>query len=79
MSLRDQQDPVVSVQEEKSKAKRVIQIKDDEVVRNLNDGTTWHISRDRLCTRIEVTQLCSEYVDEVIDLGEAHSQNKKKW
>ena len=74
MSLRDQKDPIVSVREEKSETQWVIQIKDDEVMRNLNDRTTGHISRDRACTQIEVTQLYSKYVDEVIDLREAHSQ-----
>ena len=57
MSLRDQKDPVVAVWKEEGESKGVDRVEDDEVMCDLNDGTTRHISRDRTCTRIEVTQL----------------------
>ena len=57
MSLQDQKDPIVSVQEEKGKTEWVDGVEDDEIMRNLNNQATGHISRDRACTRIEVTQL----------------------
>ena len=40
-----------------SEAERVDRIKDDKVVCYLNNRATWHVSCDRACTRIEVTQL----------------------
>ena len=45
------------VQEEKGKLKWEDGVKDNEVMVNLNDRATQYISRDRACTRIEVTQL----------------------
>ena len=43
--------------EEESKAKGIDGVKDDEVMHDLDNRTTWHISRDRGCTQIQVTQL----------------------
>ena len=43
--------------EEEGEAKRVDRIEDDEVVCYLNNRSTGHVSRDRACTWIEVTQL----------------------
>ena len=57
MALRYQENPVITVWKEKGKVERIDGVKDDEVVCYLNDRATWHISRDRACTRIEVTQL----------------------
>ena len=42
---------------EKGRSKRVRGVEDDEVMCDLNNGTTWHVSHDRACTQIEVTQL----------------------
>ena len=57
MTLRYQENPVVAIGEEKGKAQRVDRVKDDEVMRDLNNRATGHISRDKVCTWIEVTQL----------------------
>ena len=59
VALRYQENPVVSIWEEKSKVEWIDGVKDDEVVSYLDDRATWHISRDRACTWIEVTQLSS--------------------
>ena len=50
-------DLVVMIWEEKGKAKWVDGVEYNEVVRDLNDRTTGHISRDQTCTQIEVTRL----------------------
>ena len=42
---------------EESKAKGIDGVEDDEVMHDLNDRAPGHISRDRACTQIEVTQL----------------------
>ena len=68
MSLGDQKDPVVVVWEEEGKSKWVDRVEDNEVMCDLNDRSARHISRDSICTRIEVTQL-SWYVDKVMTLG----------
>ena len=57
MTLRDQKDPVVTIGKEKGKSQGIGGVEDDEVVCDLNNRTTWHISRDNVCTRTEVTQL----------------------
>ena len=57
MALRNQEDPVITIGEEEGKSKGVDRVEDDEVMRDLNDRATWHISHDRACTQIEVTQL----------------------
>ena len=44
---------------------------------DLDNRATWHVSCDRACTRIEVTQL-REYVDERSSPLEAHSLKSKK-
>ena len=46
MALRDQKDPVVAIWKEKGKSQGINRIKDDEVVGDLDDRSTWHISRD---------------------------------
>ena len=46
MTLRDQKDPVVTIWEEKGKSQGMYGVKDDEVMCDLNNGTTGHISRD---------------------------------
>ena len=45
------------IREEESESKRVGGIKDDKVMHDLDNRATWHISRDRAYTWIEVTQL----------------------
>ena len=45
------------VWEEKRESKRIGGVEDDKVMRDLDDWATRHISHDRACTRIEVTQL----------------------
>ena len=45
------------VGKEESKSKGVDGVEDDEVMLDLNNKTTWHISHDKACTWIEVTQL----------------------
>ena len=57
MALRYQENPVVSIWKEKSKTEWVDGVEDDEVVSYLDDRATWHISHDRACTQMEVTQL----------------------
>ena len=57
MALRDQKDPVVVIWKEEGKSQWVVGVEDDKVMRDLNNGTTGHISCDDTCTRIEVTQL----------------------
>ena len=48
MSLWDQEDPVVAIWEEEGKSQWVDRVEDDEVVRDLDDGATRHISRDNV-------------------------------
>ena len=48
MSLRDQKDPVVVIWKEEGKSQWVDRVEDDEVVRDLDDGATRHISRDNV-------------------------------
>ena len=48
MTLRDQKDPVVTIRKEKGKSQGVDRVEDDEVVRDLDDGTTGHISHDNV-------------------------------
>ena len=57
VALRYQENPVISIWKEKGKVEWIDGVKDDKVVSYLDDRATWHISRDRACTRIEVTQL----------------------
>ena len=57
MTLGYQENPVVVIREEEGKSKWVDGVEDDEVMRDLNNWATGHISRDGTCTRIEVTQL----------------------
>ena len=57
MSLGNKEDPIVTIWEEEGKSKWVDGVEDDEVMRDLNNRSTWHISHDRACTQIEVTQL----------------------
>ena len=45
------------VGEEEGKSQGIDRVEDDEVMHDLNDRATWHISCDRTCTWIEVTQL----------------------
>ena len=48
MTLRDQKDPVITIRKEKGKYQGIDRVEDDEVMRDLNDGTTGHISRDNI-------------------------------
>ena len=48
MALRDQKDPVVTIWKEKGESQGIDRVEDDEVMRDLNDGTTGHISRDNI-------------------------------
>ena len=57
MTLGDQEDPVVEVKEEGCKAKREGWFEDDKVMTNMSDGVNGHMSCDRACTQIGVTQL----------------------
>ena len=57
VTLRYQKNPIVVIWEEKGKSKWIDGVEDDKVVRDLYDGATRHISRDKTCTWIEVTQL----------------------
>ena len=57
MSLRDQKDPVVTIWKEESKSQGISGVEDDKVMRDLDNRATGHISRDKVCTWIEVTQL----------------------
>ena len=57
MTLRDQKDPVVTIWKEKGEAQGIDRVKDDKVMCDLNYTTTGHISRDNVCTWIEVTRL----------------------
>ena len=56
MTLRYQENPVVVIWEEEGKSKWVDGVEDDKVVRDLNNRAAGHISRDKCCTQIEVTQ-----------------------
>ena len=42
---------------EEGESKWIDGVEDDEVMRDLNNRATGHISRDKVCTWIEVTQL----------------------
>ena len=53
--------------EEEGKPKWVGRVEYDEVVCDLDNGTTGHVSRDNTCTQIEVTQLSSMWT-RVVDL-----------
>ena len=55
MALRNQKDPVVTIGKEESKSQGIGGVEDDEVMRDLNYRATGHISRDSVCTWIEVT------------------------
>ena len=68
MSLGDQQDPVVTIWEEKGKSQGIDGVEDNKVVRDLHYWATRHISRDNVCTRIEVTRLSFSTWTKVIDL-----------
>ena len=57
MSLRDQKDPVVTIWKEEGKSQWVDRVEDDEVVCDLDNRAARHISHDKPCTRIGVTQL----------------------
>ena len=57
MTLWYQENPVVAIWEEEGKSKWVDGVEDDEVMHDLNKRATRHISRDKTCTQIEVTQL----------------------
>ena len=57
MTLRNQKDPIVTIRKEEGKPQGVDRVEDDEVMRDLDNGVTGHISHDRTCTWIEVTQL----------------------
>ena len=46
MTLRDQKNPVITIWEEKGKSQRIDRVEDDEVMCDLDDGTTGHISHD---------------------------------
>ena len=48
MSLRDQQDPVVMIQEEEGESQRIDGVEDNKVMRDLHYGATRHISRDNV-------------------------------
>ena len=48
MSLRDQQDPVVTIREEEGESQRIDRVEDNEVMRDLRYGATRHISRDNV-------------------------------
>ena len=48
MTLRDQKDPVITIRKEKGESQGIDRVKDDEVMRDLNNGTTGHISRDNI-------------------------------
>ena len=65
------------VREEESESKWVDGVEDNEVVRDLDDGTTWHISHDRVCTRIGVTQLVSMWT-RVKDLEGTQPENERQ-
>ena len=59
VALRDQQDPIVTIREEKGESQGIDGVKDDKVMRDLDDGTTRHISRDNTLytDRSHTTQL----------------------
>ena len=57
MTLGNEQDPIIMIWEEEGKSKWEDGVEDNKVVVDLNNGAAWHISRDRACTQIEVTQL----------------------
>ena len=48
MALWDQKDPVVTIWKEEGKSQWVDRAEDDEVMCDLDDGTTRHISRDNI-------------------------------
>ena len=48
MALWDQKDPVIAIWEEEGKSQWVDRVEDDKVMRDLNDGTAGHISRDNV-------------------------------
>ena len=48
MSLRDQKDPVVTIWEEEGESQWVNRVEDDEIMCDLDDGTTRHISHDNV-------------------------------
>ena len=65
---------------QEGKSQRVVRSEDDEVMRNLNNGTTWHISRDWSSTRIGVTQVCGQDEVEERPLGGTQPKTmEKKW
>ena len=45
------------IREEEGEPKGIDGVEDNEVMCDLDDRATWHISCDRACTQIEVTQL----------------------
>ena len=57
VALRYQKDPVIAIWEEESESQWVSGVKDDKVVHDLNNRATGHVSCDKTCTWIEVTQL----------------------
>ena len=48
MSLRDQKDPVIAIWKEEGKSQGINRVKDDEVMRDLDNRTTRHISCDNV-------------------------------
>ena len=67
MTLGHQENPIITVWKEEGEAKWISGVKDNEVVHDLNNRITGHISRDDTCTWIEVTQLISMWT-RVVDL-----------
>ena len=48
VALRDQQDPIITIWEEKGESQGIDGVKDDKVMHDLDDRTTGHISRDNI-------------------------------
>ena len=57
MTLGYKKNPVVMIWKEKGKSQWVDGVKDDKVVRDLDNRAAGHISCEKTRTRIEVTQL----------------------
>ena len=59
MTLRNQDDPVIVIREEEGKFKRKSWVEDDEIMCDLDNGPTRHISRDNTLytDRSHTTQL----------------------
>ena len=67
------------VWEEKGKSEWEARVKNDEVVVDLDDWSTWHVSRDRVRTWMEVTQLwCSMWMERITLAGtQPKSRNRE--